>query len=491
MLKSLLARIKTYGTGAELRAQALRGGAWLGAGTIAAQFFRLGRNILLTRLLAPDSFGVMAIVISISSVLDTFTEIGIREAVIQNPKGCDEQYLNAAWWLSAGRAVFSYGIVFIAAPHIAQFYHSPELTGLTRIALLGIVFRGVMSPGAFAELKRLQFRNWAVLQYGSSIAGTLVTIGLTFWMRNVWALAAGFAAEYLVLFVASYALFPFRLSFGVHKQSAKDLLKFSKGIFGLAFLNMIFVRADIFVLGRLIPSEQLGMYTIAIYLAQAPAAFALNYQSQILIPVFSKLQADPGRTNAVLAKGTSLLSVLSVPMLVFVVLSGRTALTVLYGPRYAAGFVPLVIATAIAFINVANAQITALFYAAGRPELHRHCLLVMSGLMILFIYPAVRHFGTTGAQLAALLTMVAGYVIQFRQLRILTGYRFRSRAKNIGQRIFGSLVVLGLAVLIREGAQLSPALNLIVGAGAATVALLAIALLSLRLGRDRLRTAAL
>src|SRR5690349_3051705 len=140
------AGIKRYLESGRLRSQAIRGGAWLGAGNIAAQAFRFGRNIVLTRLLSPDSFGLMAIIISISSIMDTVTEIGIREAIIQNPNGAKDEYLNSAWWLSVTRALISYGILFVAAVPVAAFYHNHSLVALARVALLSIVFRGAMSP---------------------------------------------------------------------------------------------------------------------------------------------------------------------------------------------------------------------------------------------------------------------------------------------------------------------------------------------------------
>src|ERR1700746_250925 len=108
MLKNFITSVRAYLSRGGLGAQAVRGGVWLGAGTVAAQLLRLGRNIFLTRLLSPESFGAMAIIISIGSMMDTFTEIGTRESIIQNPNGCKDEYLNSAFWLSAGRSVLSY-----------------------------------------------------------------------------------------------------------------------------------------------------------------------------------------------------------------------------------------------------------------------------------------------------------------------------------------------------------------------------------------------
>lgn len=457
----------------QLRARALAGGTWLAGGSLASQGFRLGRNIVLARLLAPQSFGAMAIVLSIGSMMDAFTEVGTREAVIQNPRGLDSNFLNAAWWFASARGFASYALIFILCPGVAKFYHDVELTGLIRVALLAILFRGVMSPASFLSLKSMDYKRWAGLQYGSAIVGSLITVGLALAFPSVWALCLGFAAEYVVLCVASYIWFPFCPTLPIDRGSLQELWQFSRGVLGLSFLNLVYVRMDIFVLGKVISAQQLGIYSLVISSAQAASTFLLNYQGQILLPLLSHLQGDPERTNKILARGASLLAILFVPALIFTFFSGRTLLTLMYGPLYATAFWPLVLAVAAMFLNVLNAQITTVFYAIGRPQLHRTCVLLMVLIMGALIYPASHHWGMLGAQAVALATMVAGYAIQIGQLHTLHGLRLAIDGRRFGLQLSGPLAVLIAAVVIRNSiAFASPAQNLLFGvamSGAAIV----------------------
>ena len=485
MLGKLIPALRRYLGHGQLRSRMLRGGVWLGAGTAAAQSFRFLRNIFLVRILSPESFGAMAIVISISSMMDTLTEIGVREAIIQSPNGSRREYLTSALWFSAGRAFISYVLIYLLAPLISHVYRNPELTGLTRVALLGIVFRGVMSPRAFVALKDMDYKRWAILQYGSSIAGTLITIALALAIHNIWALAIGFASEFFILAVASYFLFPFWPDLYIPRRSARELLQFSKGVFGLSFLNLIYLRADVLVLGRMVPAEHLGVYVIAIYLAQVPAAFILNYQAQILMPAFSQLQSDAARTNSILSRSAGMTGLLAIPVAVFVLLSGRTLLSLLYGNTYTAGFWPFLIAIVIAFVNIANAQITTAVYAAGKPQLHRTCLLAMASLMLALIYPAARYLGTAGAQLAALIAIILGYGIQLQQMRSLTGFRLRldwSRSRQfVGPLMVFCTAILGRSLVV----DWRPATNILLGAGAAAIALASGAAVVVHRNRNR------
>ena len=459
-----LATLKRYLAGERLRARALAGGTWLAGGSLTSQAFRLARNIVLARLLAPQSFGAMAIVLSIGSMMDAFTEVGTREAVIQSPRGSEAGFLNAAWWFAAVRGVASYGLIFVLAPGVASFYHDTELTALIRVALLAIVFRGVMSPASFLSLKAMDFKRWAGLQYGSAIVGSLVTVALAIPFPSVWALCIGFAAEYAVLCLASYIWFAFLPKLRIDKSSLQELWKFSRGVLGLSFLNLIYVRADVFVLGKVISGEQLGIYSLVISSAQAASTFLLNYQGQILLPLFSQLQGNVERTNGILAKGASIVSILFIPALIFTFFSGRTVLTLMYGSIYATAFWPLVLAVATMFLNVLNAQITTVFYAVGRPQLHRTCVLLMVVVMAVLIYPASSYWQMAGAQGAALIAMIVGYAIQIGQLRTLHGLRLAVDVKKLGLQLAGPLVVLTIAIAVRNSiAVSSPAQNLLLG----------------------------
>ena len=166
--------------GGTLRAKAMRGGAFLGGGSIAEQVVRFARNMILTRLLAPSAFGVMAIVLSSSAIVAAMTEIGQRNAVIQNPKGAEPRYLNAGWWIAMGRAMVTYAVIFAMAPFVAHFYGNAEISGLLRVALLGIVFEAAMSPGSFLVQKQMQFGRWMIISNIGGILGVIATVILSF-----------------------------------------------------------------------------------------------------------------------------------------------------------------------------------------------------------------------------------------------------------------------------------------------------------------------
>ena len=129
--------------------------------------------MILTRLLAPSAFGAMAIVMSSSAIVGSLTEVGLKAAVIQNPRGGEDAYLNAGWWMAMGRAIAMYVIIFALAPLVARFYGNVELSALLRVALLSILFDGAMSPRSILPQKEMKFGRWTAITNGGAICGVI------------------------------------------------------------------------------------------------------------------------------------------------------------------------------------------------------------------------------------------------------------------------------------------------------------------------------
>jgi lipopolysaccharide exporter len=458
-------------SGDALRAKAMRGGAWLGSGSIAEQAARFARNMLLTRLLAPNAFGTMAIVLSSASVVNTLTDVGERAAIIQSPKGDQPAYLNASWWLGFGRNVLSYVVIFAIAPWVSHFYARPELSGLLRLALVSVLFNGAMSPRCVLVQREMKLGRWAAITNGGGICGVVVTVILCFFMRDVWALAIGYCSEDVSRFVLSYIICPGRPRLRIDWKAAKELLTFSRGVFGMAPLNLVISRADIFVLGRLYSLSVLGVYAMGVSLAVTPSVFITNMLGQTLLPAMSGIQQDTQRLNRILLEVTSWLVLMGVPATLFVTLSAPSMLRLAYGARYAAAAGPLSVAAAVVLLTVLNAPPTTVLFAKGLPGIHRQGVIVNAVIMLLAIYPASKLMGPTGAQIAALLAVVVGYLYQVIRLRVVTGLSLARYGSAFLGPLFASAVALAVVIGSHHlGLAVSPTANILVCTGSCLIA---------------------
>jgi len=242
-------------------------------------------------------------------------------------------------------------------------------------------------------------------------------------------------------------------------------------MFGLSFLNLIFARADIFVLGKLYSAEVLGIYTMAVYLVQTPSTFLINMLGTTLLPAFSHVREDAERGNRILSEVTSWIILLGFPAVVMIWQCGSSLLTVTYGIRYAAAARVLAVAAAVTLLNTLNSLVTDLFYAAGRPELHRRAVAASAIIMIVAIYPACKYLGLVGGQAAALLAITASYLLQVVRARGITGLVVLRYGKAVVPATLMSAGILITGLSARHlGLTTKPTINIAICATAYIIA---------------------
>jgi PST family polysaccharide transporter len=266
-------------------------------------------------------------------------------------------------------------------------------------------------------------------------------------MRSAWTLVFGFCIESAVRSALSYFFCPYMPSLRLDGGAIRDILRFSRGLFGLSFLNLIFARADIFVLAKLYSPSDLGLYTVAIYLVQTPASFVMSVLSQTLMPAFAQTQTDSLRTNRMLIQVPSFLLMLGLPAVSFICLCGRSLLTLVYGGAYGTYAGAMAMASGVVLINLLNNQITSVFYSGGAPHLHRRAVAAMALTIVVAIYPLSEWLGPIGGQLARLIAVVVGYLLQIYRMTRLTGLDLKLYAKSFPTVILGSLTAGGIAVI--------------------------------------------
>ena len=449
--------------GGSLKARSARGAAVLGIGTVGERFLRLVRNMILARILAPDAFGTMAMVIAASSIFETLSDVGIRQSVIQNTRGANANYLNVAWWFQSLRGFGFCVIGFLAAPWISRFYDMPELPSLLRVAFIVMVFNGLMSPRVYVLEKKFQFGRVVFLTQGSGLLSTLLTIGLAFYLKNVWALVVGLVAEAVVRCMLSYVLCPFQPRLSIDRECFSDLLKFAKGMLGLAFLSIVVRQTDILVLGKIVSGEQLGMYYLALQLAYQPVLLFERMIGKVLLPAFAEKQDDKESIYRAMLAIVRTTAVFGVPLLAFLIICAGPILSVVYGSQYAQVSVPFSLLCLWGLVCTQGIVVSSILIGVGLPHLHRRAVALRAVILIGLIYPAIIFWGLSGAAIAVLTAYSVALVVPFVWMRRLINLKFNEYALSWLPGLATSLIVIAPTILLTCLRQTGPVLSMAVG----------------------------
>ncbi len=453
-----------------LAARCARGSATLAVGTVAERGARFIRNVILARLIAPDQFGIMAIILAAGQLFEAITELGIRPAIIQNKRGATETFLNTAWWLSALRGAVLYLVGIIVAPQVAAFYAQPSLTPLLRVAFLTVLFNGLTSTGLAVLQRNLQFGRYIGVMQGAGLAGTLVTLGLVVFVRDVRALVLGAVAEAAFCCLASFILCPIRPRLGIDRACLGELLAFTRGMIGLPLLTFVVMSADVFVLGKVCSSTELGMYSLALALANIPQTVFSRVFQPLLLPVLSGAQDDlPALRNTVL-RMTRLLFTFGIPLTASFVIFGRPMLALAYGPTYSAVSDAFGVLCVYFLLSLLGVIIASAYLAVGRPALHRRFTIIRALLVSALIYPASRGWGPVGAAAALLVSTALANVFQLRNLDGLLTLPLRTYLATAGIGLVSGSVAVVPAIVAARVWPLQTGTELFLGAAFCGVA---------------------
>jgi len=369
----------------------------LGIGAGTEQTLRFVRVMILARILLPDDFGLLAIVLVVVKIFESIAEIGIKQSVIQNKRGASPEYLNTAWWFQLVRALGLFIIAIMASPWISCFYNKPEILKLLQFSCLTILFRGLISPRAYLFEKEFKFGWGILLTQGSGAIGTIITIIAAYITRNVWALVLGFVAETACMFLISYILAPFMPRFKIDKECLSEIMKFARGMFGLPILAMVAFQTDIIVLGKMVTSDQLGMYSLLVTLTALPIMIFSQTISPVLLPAFAKKQDNKDSLVWAVLKISQGIALVIVPLVFFISSCARGILNLAYGFRYTTVTFVCAVLTFRILLRTEATVFSSIYIAVGKPHLHRLIVLLRAVIIVGFIYPSILYFGLIGA----------------------------------------------------------------------------------------------
>ena len=334
-----------------LKRLAIRGSMWTVAGYGLAQVLRLGSNMVLTRLLFPEAFGLMALVHVFMQGLQMFSDIGIGPSIIQDNRGDNPSFLNTAWTIQAGRGCALWLCSWLIALPVARLYEEPMLARLIPVAGLTALISGFNSTSLFTLNRKLRLGLLTVVDLGTSAFGIVVMIAWASVSPSVWALVAGGIGGTLVRTVWSHLLPGVRNRFCWDREAGRALFRFGRWIFISTLLTFLSGRMDRLLLGKLIPLAELGIYSIAMTLAMLPVTVIASLSKRSLYPSIAQIaRSDPAALEQKLRKARGVMLMFGMLVTTGLAVCSPTFFHYLYDPRYhAAGWIAQLLTVSIWF----------------------------------------------------------------------------------------------------------------------------------------------
>ncbi len=394
-----------------LRSRALRGSVWTIAGHGLSQALRLGGNLVLTRLLFPEAFGVLALVQIVMRGLHMFSDVGLNASVIKDKRGDDPTFLNTAWTIQVIRGGGLCLCACVLAWPAAVFYGEPSLIWLIPAAGLSSILTGFGSTALFTLRRHVRLQPLVLCELSSRLAGLAVMIGLALLWPSVWALVVGGLFRTGLNSLLSYFLLPGRgPRFTWDRAAAREMFRFGRWIFLSTALAFLLQQGDKAVLGKFITSAELGVFAVAAALSRLPLDVLRILNTRVLFPIYADLANNsPRRLRNRLYRARITLLTTFLPLLWILTIWGRLIVKLLYDARYVHAGWMLQILAAGSIGSVIAVTTGSVVLAVGDSFRHMVAQLVRTVLLIAGMAIGGWAWGVPGLLIGAAASKVLDY----------------------------------------------------------------------------------
>lgn len=388
-----------------LKALTMRSTLWTMTGHGANESLRLLSNLILTRLLIPEDFGLMLLVNVFLMGLQLFSDVGIGPSIIQNKQGDEKSFLDTAWTIQVIRGTCLWLATIVIAQPFANFYEQPQLAEILPIAGAAAFIAGFNSTALFSLNRKLHLGKVTLLTIAQQLAGIIVMITWATIQPSIWALVAGGLTNVLVRAVASHFILKgHRNRFHWDRAASQSMMRFGKWIFLSTAFGFFANRGDRLILGKFISIQELGYFSIAIVLSSNLVKLITDIGQKVLFPVYARLAE---RSNQDLGKNLQQIRLrlfcVALPPLCLLTIFGDLIVALLWDPRYQPAGPMLQILAAGGVLRVVNATTLPVLLAVG--DSFRHLINTLARALFLALGMAV------GAHLGGTLGCIAGIAV--------------------------------------------------------------------------------
>jgi O-antigen/teichoic acid export membrane protein len=458
----------------ELDTKIMRGSAWAVLGYGGANVLSLVTTLVLTRLLVPADFGLVALTLALLAIAYLAQESGLGAALVVHRGDLRPAAASAAIF-SPVVAIALYAVAFVAAPAMGHVFDEPRLTDVLRVMALVLVIRGFsIMPMALLQ-REMRFGRLTTIELAGGVAQLTTAVSLALADAGVWSLVGGHLAFAAAQTVFAWWFSPLRPSpREARREALRELTRYGRHV-GLAnLINYGNKSSEGLVVGRVLGTTELGFYTIASRLASLPVQEIGVVLGRGVFAALARVRDDADAFRRIWLDNVQRLALLSMPATIGIVLVAEPLVIALLGETWRPAIPALQILALNGLVRTFSATSGEVFQALHRPQLRvlgesTHLVLVIPGLIV-----GSHVHGIEGAAVAVVLVNVVVGLPIVAGLMHLLGVSVRVLGGVILRPAIGWTVLTVTLLALRPLVAGLPAgleLAALVGAGMAVYAL--------------------
>lgn len=412
-------------------AKAIHSGKWMFYGTATQKILNVVTFFVLARILAPEHYGIIAVVLMVTSTVNLMTSHGLEMAITQ--KGAEvEKYLDSIWTINVLRSLLLAGLIFLVSKPLSIFFHIPNAVNILRVGSLLLVATHLANIRQIHFFINLDFKKIFWRDFAGQVAYTIsALVWALFIQASAWALLVGHITRIIVSNTVTYIEYPKcpRLSFNF--RPLLNFIGYSKWITGQVVLDYVTNFIDPIFVGRMLGPTSLGLYSKANELASTATATLLSVMRKISFYAYNTIQSDLQKVQKGFIKSLDIISLIMFPFSFLLFIEGETIVSILLGSRWLLLVTPLKILAVANFLDSISGLFNPVFNSLRKPKVNVFATLTRLILSLALLYFAAKWWGMTGVALATLVISLAVLLYNIWESRMLLKIKWEMTMSSI------------------------------------------------------------
>lgn len=386
-------------------------------------------SIVLARLLEPELYGSIALVLVITSILQVFVDSGMATALIQK-KDTDDLDFSSVFYFNLAFCLLLYAGLFLAAPLLGRFYGDSSLVPVIRVLGITIVVSGVKNVQQAYVAKTMQFRRFFFATLGGTLFSAAVGIAMAYMGYGIWALVMQQLLNTAVNTAILWLTVGWKPQRCFSLQRLKVLVAYGWKILVSALLDTVYLKLYQVVVGLKYTSSDLAFYNKG---DQYPNLLVENINSSIdsvLLPVLSAEQEQREHVREMTRRAVKTSTYIMFPMMAGLAICAEPFVRLLLTEKWLP-CVPYmqIFCVMYAFYPLHTANLNAI-KAMGRSDIFLKLEIIKKLISTVLLVAAVS-FGVYAIALSQLLSCLIAMAVNAWPNRKLLGYSLLSQLKDI------------------------------------------------------------
>lgn len=300
------------------RNRVIRGVIWNALETFGGQLIQFIITIILARILIPEDFGVVGLLVIFTEFSKVILDSGFSQTLIRK-KDVNQNDFTSVFYLNVCIGLVIYLVLYLCAPLIGNFYNYPELTSISRVVFLTILINSFSIVQNAKIIKEVRFNILAKRTIISNLIAGIIGIGLALQGFGVWSLVAQIVFASLFRGISLWIFSKWRPALHFTLDPIVKMLPFSSNLLISGIFDVLATNIQTLLIGKFYTKADLGFYTQARRIEGIPASSFTSIVRTVTFPVLSNLQDDVDKVKHAYRKVIGIAFFLVFPMMLVLI----------------------------------------------------------------------------------------------------------------------------------------------------------------------------